>query len=189
MNITAMDDINITEQKSPGAQLSTARQQKGFTQEYVATKLHLRVRIIQLLEADDYDRLPEAVFIKGYLRAYAKLLSVDHIPLLEKFNSIQGPEPRPEKAALWQQTRRESHHGERAVRWITALFAISVLAAVSIWWQKNKESEPLTASREDKREVALNQKNPEVRLTDLSKMQSLFSSSAVNISPVGKNSE
>lgn len=189
MNTTTMDDIKITEQKNPGAQLGASRQEKGFTQEYVATKLHLRVRVIQLLEADDYERLPEAVFIKGYLRAYAKLLGVDYVPLLEKFNSFHRPEPRQEKAALWQQTRRDSHHGERAVRWFTALFAISVLAAVSIWWQQNKESEKLTASQENKQEVALNQRNSEVRLTDLSKMQSLFSSSTVNISPMEKKGE
>lgn len=188
MNTAISDEINITEQKNPGAQLSAARQQKGFTQEYVAAKLHLRVRVIQLLEADEYNRLPEAVFIKGYLRAYAKLLLVDYVPLLEKFNSLYVQEPKAEKATLWQ-CKRESHNGERAVRWFTALFAIGVLAAVSIWWQQNKQSQQLSEVKEASQQVSLNQKNSEVRLTDLSKMQSLFSSSTVNISPMEKKGE
>lgn len=193
MNTATLDDLKMTEQKNPGAQLSASRQQKGFTQEYVASKLHLRVRVIQLLEADDYERLPQAVFIKGYLRAYAKLLGVDFAPLLEQYNSMQVQETnktnKHEKAALWQ-NRRESHHGERAVRWFTALFAIGVLVAVSIWWQQSKESQQqLSEVKENKQELALNQKNSEVRLTDLSKMQSLFSSSSVNITPMETKGE
>lgn len=183
---TTLDEIKVVELTNPGAQLGISRQQKGFTQEYVASKLHLRVRVIQLLESDDYERLPEPVFIKGYLRAYAKLLGVDYVPLLEKFNSLNIPDIKHEKA-LWQ-SRRESNHGERAVRWFTALFAVGVLVAVSIWWQQNKETEQLTSVKEEKQEVAINQKNPEVRLTDLSKMQSLFSSSN-SLSPMEKKGE
>jgi cytoskeleton protein RodZ len=187
MNTTTLDEIKIAEPSNPGAQLIVARQQKGFSQEYVASKLHLRVRVIQLLEADDYNRLPQPVFIKGYLRAYAKLVGIDYIPLLEKFNSIYVSEIKQEKA-LWQQSKRDSNHAERAVRWFTALFAIGVLAAVTIWWQQNKEAEQISTAKEDRQEVAINQKNPEVRLTDLSKMQSLFSST-VSISPMEKKGE
>ena len=49
-----MDEVNQNCQDLPGAQLARLREQKGFSQEYVAARLHLRVRLIQLLEEDRY---------------------------------------------------------------------------------------------------------------------------------------
>ena len=67
---------------NPGVQLASIRQQKGYTVEYVANKLHLRVRIIELIENSEFNLLPEPVFVKGYLRAYSKLLGISPEPFL-----------------------------------------------------------------------------------------------------------
>ncbi len=178
---TVSDEAIVTEICSPGAQLASFRQQQGFTQEYVASKLHLRVRIVQLIEADEYERLPEPVFVKGYLRAYAKLLGVNHEPLLNTYKSNYMIETKFEKA-LWQ-SKKEPIRAERLVKWFTMMFATGVLIAVGIWWQQHQADEQQeTASRETHSELALNKVNTEVRLTDLSKMQSLFSTASSNIS-------
>ncbi len=71
LNNMNMSDVSLND--SPGAQLAALREQHGYTAEYVASKLHLRVCMIERLEADDYQDMPEPVFIKGYLRAYAHL--------------------------------------------------------------------------------------------------------------------
>lgn len=178
MNTTATaDDIEDKIEEKPGAKLAIVRREKGFTTEYVAGKLHLRVRIIELLEADDYDSMPEPVFIKGYLRAYANLLDVSSKPLLESFNQIYSPIEKPEKA-LWQ-SRKDTNKTEHAIRWITAIFALGVLAAVAIWWYTNKDNEhifPSTASTAVHPPETESSPSNEIRLTDLSKMRSLLSS-------------
>ena len=61
--------------------------------------------------------MPEPVFIKGYLRAYAKLLSVPPDPLLEIFTTIYSSDKKLEKA-LWQSKQR-TNKGERLVRVLT----------------------------------------------------------------------
>jgi cytoskeleton protein RodZ len=174
MNTTTRTDENIesTEEK-PGLQLARIREKRGYTKEYVAGKLHLRVKVIELLEADDYKQMPEPVFIKGYFRAYAKLLGVSPEPYLEVFNTQYALERKPEKA-LWQ-SRRESNRGERVVRWVTGVVAIAAIVAVSFWWQNNKEAQPFFAAKHKKLKP-LSVKN-DVKLTELSKMQSMFSSS------------
>ncbi|RUQ95075.1 MULTISPECIES: helix-turn-helix domain-containing protein [Legionella] len=177
MTMTAtMDEIEERTQEKPGARLASVRQQKGYSIEYVAGKLHLRVQIIELLEADEYQNMPEPVFIKGYLRAYAKLLEIPGEPLLETFKSLYSPERKPERA-LWQ-SKRETNRAERVVRWLTALFAIGVVTAVAIWWNKNKDDERIfpSASTAVRQETAANKSESEIRLTDLSKMRSLLSS-------------
>ncbi|HQV80063.1 MAG: DUF4115 domain-containing protein [Agitococcus sp.] len=57
-----------------GAKLKQAREQQGLSIETVASSLKLLPRIIESLESDNYQTLPEVVFIKGYVRLYADLL-------------------------------------------------------------------------------------------------------------------
>ena len=174
MNTTAtMDETNGTEMiANPGQQLATIRQQKGYTIEYVASKLHLRVRIIELIETGDFNLLPEPVFIKGYLRAYSKLLGISPEPFLAVFNSQYAHEKKPERA-LWQ-SKRESHKAEYFIKLITVLFAIGVLVAVGVWWQKNRDSEQEYSAKDSIADLSFNQNSSELKLTDLSKMQSLL---------------
>lgn len=164
----------IDAQGKPGAQLAAARMQKDYSQEYVANKLHLRIHIIELIEADDYEHLPEPVFIKGYLRAYAKLLGVPADPLLETFSRLYKGERTSEKA-LWQ-SKKETNRAEHAIRWLTGFFAAIVLAAVAMWWYTNKDNERLFSNTAHHAKATSNKSETEIRLTDLSKMRSLLSS-------------
>lgn len=175
MNTTVPVDENIDDMEAkPGERLALERQQRGFSQEYVAEKLHLRVRIIQLLEIDEYHSLPEPVFIKGYLRAYAKLLSIPTEPILDVFNRFYTPIERAPEKALWQ-SRRETNKAEHAVRWLTGFFAMIVLTAVAIWWYTNKDNERLFPANVSRADSTPSKSETEIRLTDLSKMRSLLS--------------
>lgn len=175
MSMTStIDDSDQIVQEKPGAYLAAQRLLRDYSQEYVAGKLHLRVRIIELLEADDYKNLPEAVFIKGYLRAYAKLLGVPSDPLLKTFNVLYSPERKLEKA-LWQ-GRRQSNKAEHAVRWVTILFGLGVVVSVGMWWESNKGTSPIASTTFAQKDVSKTPVKQDIRLTDLSKMRSLLSS-------------
>ncbi|HVT62740.1 MAG TPA: helix-turn-helix domain-containing protein [Legionellaceae bacterium] len=184
MSVTNIMDSEVQMvPEKPGAQLAAQRILRDYSQEYVAGKLHLRVRIIELLEADDYENMPEPVFIKGYLRAYAKLLGVPAEPLLNTFNLLYSDERKTEKT-LWQ-SRRQSNRAEHVVRWVTILFSLGVLVAVGIWWESNRENEHLLPTKiEAKNSDTANTSEQNIRLTDLSKMRSLLSST--NTSSAGE---
>lgn len=176
--MTTLVDVEIEElrEEKPGAQLSAVRRAKGLSIEYVATQLHLRVCVIELIEADDYVNLPDPVFVKGYLRAYSKLMDVNPDPFIEIFNRHFCVERQSDKA-LWQ-SRRESSRAERSIRWLTALFGIFVLIAVAIWWYKSQENQNLfsTTVSEIQKIKPTEHAEADIRLTDLSKMRSLLSS-------------
>lgn len=160
----------------PGAVLAAERIRMNYTIEHVAAKLHLRVRIIELLEENDYSSMPEPVFIKGYLRAYAKLLGISADSILNAFNDSYSCERKLDKA-LWQ-SRRESNKAENFVKWGTGVFAVIVLMAVAMWWHANKENEHIFSSNFQKMDKSVNSPSEkDIRLTDLSKMRSLLSSS------------
>lgn len=180
MNTTVLADDTIQDKtNNPGSQLALIREQKGYSREYVAGKLHLRVRVIELLEEDRYEQMPEAVFVKGYLRAYAKLLGVAPEPYLALFNSNGEVERKTERVALWQ-GKRESNRNERAVRWVSGLIVISAIVAVSFWWQKNNEGQLFSSAKNNPSELKTAEqpeKEIEVKLTDITKMQSMFRTS------------
>lgn len=171
---TTLDDSTILHTINPGAQLASIREKKGYSVDFVANKLHLRTRVIELLENNDFNSLPGPVFVKGYLRAYAKLLDVSPEPYLAVFNEQYVSEKKPERT-LWQQSKRETNKAENVIRWITILFALGVIVAVGVWWQKNQESQSqLFSEKSTSVDLSLNQQPSEVKLTDISKMQSLL---------------
>ncbi|KTD61676.1 helix-turn-helix domain-containing protein [Legionella spiritensis] len=183
-NTTVTDELSQNPIENPGAHLAHIREQKGYSREYVASKLHLRVKVIELLEAGDYEQMPEPVFVKGYFRAYAKLLDVLPEPYLASFNNIFMAERKAEKIALWQ-SRRETNRGERLVRWVSALVAISAIVAISFWWQKSNDGKLFFSGKQAGSGVALAKqpdKEMEVKLTDISKMQSMFRADSSSVS-------
>ena len=136
-----MDTASIVDKQSsdliekPGKQLAAYRTSKGLSLEYVASKLFLRTQLLESLEADNYTKLPQAVFIKGYIRSYANLLGMAPEPLISAFNQF-CVEDRKTERALWQ-SRRTPNTQERLVRWVTGLIVVSVLVGVTIWWEQS----------------------------------------------------
>lgn len=181
MSIThTLDEEVPVIQEKPGAQLAAQRKLRDYSPEYVAGKLHLRVRIIELLEADDYDNMPEPVFIKGYLRAYAKLLGVPAEPLLNTFNAIYSDESKSERT-LWQ-SRRPSNKAEYMIRWATILLSLGVLVAVGLWWESSRDNAPILPEKIEQ-QVAVElpkSSEPDIRLTELSKVGSVLPGPTIN---------
>jgi len=72
----------------PGERLRQTRLLKGREIKEIATELNIPERILVAIEADDYKVLPEPAFIRGYLRAYGRLLGIDSDILIMQFNEI-----------------------------------------------------------------------------------------------------
>ena len=66
----------------PGAALAAARVAQGLSLEDVARQLKLSVAQIKSIEADDHSRLPSPVFVRGFLRTYARVVKLDIAQLL-----------------------------------------------------------------------------------------------------------
>jgi cytoskeleton protein RodZ len=75
---------------SIGRMLAQARQVKGLSTADVAEKLKLTSRQIEALEADEYDKLPAAVFVRGFVRNYARLVGLNPDHVLAAMGESQG---------------------------------------------------------------------------------------------------
>jgi len=67
---------------SLGRTLRETRQHLGLSVADVANQIKFAPRQIEALEADDFQHLPEAAFLRGFIRSYAKILQLDAHALL-----------------------------------------------------------------------------------------------------------
>lgn len=73
---------------SVGEQLRAAREKAGLQLVDVAQMLKLGVRQLESLEKGEWDKLPGATFIRGFVRNYARLTGLDPAPLMSQLDSV-----------------------------------------------------------------------------------------------------
>ncbi len=135
----------ITESPRPsvGERLRQAREAQGLSVETVAQRLHLKQALVVALEEEDFERLPARVFVRGYYRNYARLLELPEAPLLREFDARcpEGEECSGAPPVVAQGVRKEIRSSHGLVRLVSWLVAISVVAALALWWRDRSGGE------------------------------------------------
>lgn len=72
--------------KKIGDLLREKRKEANLTIEQVSEALKLRPTVIEAIEEEQWDKLPPAVFVKGFIRSYAKFLGLDLKEIAELCN-------------------------------------------------------------------------------------------------------
>jgi len=130
-----MDNATVPmdgEEKGPGKQLREARHVRGLTIVEVAARLRLSPAMICDLEAEEYDRLPGAGFIRGYLGAYARLLKIAPAPILDAFDHHNLALPTLTRDVFNQSRMRANH---LPMRIATYLIVLTLFTLVFSWWR------------------------------------------------------
>lgn len=68
--------------KTVGSLLRETREAQFYSLEDVERKTKIRREMLQLLENDDFEHLPPATFVRGFIRNYGKLLGLEPEKLL-----------------------------------------------------------------------------------------------------------
>lgn len=97
-----------------------------------ATKI--RGRLIEALEEGEYDRLPNAAYVRGYIISYARWLELDPAPLLTMYRAESGSVG-PTAALPKRETVVPPREKAHAVPWKAAVTVAVVLIAIlaGIW--------------------------------------------------------
>jgi cytoskeleton protein RodZ len=139
-----------------GGRLIAAREAQGLTLAVVANKLRLSAATLQAIESNRYEDLPEPIFVRGYLRAYARLLEMDQKVLVAEYNRLvdtQGPVLTPTTRVRRQATARDPY-----IRGAIALFVVAIAVVLGSWWySRQKHDVPVqsqTASSESEQSAS-----------------------------------
>ncbi len=71
------ENLEVMTSDPVGLQLKRAREQRGLSDSDVAQAQHLRPAVIQAIEAGEYGQVDSELFLKGYVRAYARQVGLD----------------------------------------------------------------------------------------------------------------
>jgi cytoskeletal protein RodZ len=88
------------EAASVGALLRQLRESRGLTQEAVSLETRIPVASIRKIEDNRFAELPGEVFVRGFLRAYARAVGADPPRVLAVYDDLRGP-AEPQKTSRW----------------------------------------------------------------------------------------
>ncbi|MFT3792200.1 MAG: helix-turn-helix domain-containing protein [Rudaea sp.] len=90
--------------------LVAARDARGWNSQQVAARLHLPLHIVQSIEAGQYERIDQGVYLRGYLTNYARLVGV---PLDAVEDVLRGKAPPPPELVATGQISHSRYLVER----------------------------------------------------------------------------
>jgi cytoskeleton protein RodZ len=107
-----------------GTVLRNEREKKGLTLDQVGSITKLRVKVVEALENEAWGDLPPAVFVRGFIRTYAKVLDLDGTELLHLHERVA---PLPAVTGKPLKGRHRSYKG----RFLLAVILVLVLGSVA----------------------------------------------------------
>ncbi len=137
----------------PGGALRQARQALNYGQLDVARRMNLTVEVINALEENRFSDLPEATYVKGYLRSYARFLEIDSDPLISAYEELVLPEHGSAASSSVKSDRVQS----ATLRWgLLAIAGVLLLMFVS-WWINVQPPTPEASKLEESQSVEARQ--------------------------------
>lgn len=82
---------------SIGEELSKTRYKKGIDLKAAEDATKIRAKFLQALENNDFDIVPEPVYVKGFIKAYATFLGLDGYKLSKEYEFIRREQELREK--------------------------------------------------------------------------------------------
>ncbi len=125
---------NLAEkQVSIGAMLLSARNHVSLSQANIADQINLPLETIKSLETDDHESLPTALYVRGYLRNYARVVGIDAdnlIAVYDKQRPIADPVNKFSNAPVSY---------DPAILWSTAVVFTILVGLLYTWWVDDRK--------------------------------------------------
>jgi len=116
----------------PGKLLQIAREEKNLRPEDVAYEIRLTPSQVLALEENDYSRMPEETYIRGYLRNYARLVDVPENDILMAFARLtRSSEKKPQP--VMPASESDINKGGKGIRLLAVFIIIAVIAVSAVW--------------------------------------------------------
>jgi cytoskeleton protein RodZ len=118
----------------PGDLLRYEREQKGLTVELASMQSRIKHSVITAIETGETAEIP-SVYLRGYIRNYARFLGVDSVDIEERLELVKGAEPEVRTVFTVRNKRSNSEKWLKASSYLAASALIATLA-----WQFTHEA-------------------------------------------------
>ncbi|MCP2040447.1 cytoskeleton protein RodZ [Neisseria sp. HSC-16F19] len=128
-----------------GAHLRSRRESYNFSVGEVAERLKISTKQVEALESGDYTGLPEAVFIRGFIRSYGRLLEMDAAELQTQLDTVFPPAAeaahRSATVASSQFDFRDQQVRKPFPKWIFGVLAVAAIGTAIYAWQSKSTAD------------------------------------------------
>lgn len=147
----------------PGEKLQAARISLGMTLDEVAKKMCLSTAILNSLEDNNFKKISAPIFVKGYLRSYARLVNINEDKIIEQYSDY-NTEGDPPISSTSNISSAINSDGAR-IRRITYLVLFGLVISLSSWWWSRSQQPAETLSLEAAEKPILSSR-PEIESTE-----------------------
>lgn len=115
-----------------GVLLRREREKKGLNYSQISEITRVRPHILKALEDEDWDALPSSVFVRGFIRSYARALGLEEGMVLSRYEDTAPAEDmRPSPPPTRPKKRKKKH-----VASVILTLAILIIASVVYLWDE-----------------------------------------------------
>ena len=135
---TSPDLDRMPRTTGPGSQLQSARIDRGLSVEDVANRMHLSNSIIHSIEKNDFDAITAPIFVKGYLRAYARIVLLNEDEMIAQYVeafSVDDPTLNTTSSMAAELTADDAR-----IKWTTFLVIFVLVVLLGIWWWNKNQN-------------------------------------------------
>jgi cytoskeleton protein RodZ len=123
----------------PGERLQAERIKKGLSLEDVAGRMHLSTSILEAIEENNFDEITAPIFVKGYLRAYARIVALSEDQMIEQYLDMYSEEDPPISST--SNMVPELSVKDARIKWTTYLVILVLGVLLSAWWWNRQQSD------------------------------------------------
>lgn len=122
----------------PGSKLQAARIDRGLSVEDVANRMHLSIRIIESIEENDFDVITAPIFVKGYLRAYARIVLLNEDEMIAQYTEAYSNSDPIINSTSTIETLISVD--DPRIKWTTYLVILVLIVLIGIWWWNKNQN-------------------------------------------------
>jgi len=134
----------------PGERLRAARLSMGYDLARIASELHLTKAVVEALEVDNYSGIEARVFVRGYLRNYARIVGMPVDSILRQFDE-KWPDESSHQSMVKPSPRlpADGGPGRGLATIVTWILVVGLLLLFLVWWRGYNGDIVPTAAQSD----------------------------------------
>ena len=117
-----------------GSEFKAARERLGMTTAQAAQRLHMRAMFVDALEREDWKAVGEPVYVRGFIRNYARLLALDPESCVASFNRSDFAETASSQEPFEYEFERPTRNRFRYPWLLAGLSAFALFLVVKVVW-------------------------------------------------------